>query len=410
MKLSIIIPSRNRPELLPIALASLTDQSANQFEILVSDNSSEDIAKINAAHVASISDSRLRYVRPPKEMSMVEHWNWAVQQASGDYIAFLTDRMLFKIEGVKKLIEAIDRHRPNLMVYFNDRIKQHQAPYILERSRYTEDVHKLNIQCILDACKEGMISRMWPRMLNSIISRSLLSKMQDRYGAVFTGIVPDYSFCFQAIELVDSFYLMDARLFISAGHGASNGNAFYKNQNAAVSNDFVSLTAKDVEEIEQNFYNRRLIDWRLPVPYLVEHLEYLHIKETYGKSKLPNVNYQELLLRINNRISSMENNGLNLPQAREGLKQLQRVLGLQEYLVTRSKSQLKRTIRLIVQLIYSHIRLNTNQTPAMETLMDLRKYDFENRLQLLPSGSYEHYWKAFYGSFNKTINDYIALQ
>lgn len=407
MKLSIVIPSRNRPELLSNALASLIDQSAEQFEIVVSDNSSAEIAKENAQYIASIKDSRVRYVRPTKEMSMVEHWNWAVHQARGEYVAFLTDRMLFKIEGVQKLINVIDLHKPKLMVYFNDRITQHQAPYILERSRYTEDVNELSVQCVLDACKEGVISRMWPRMLNSIISRSLLDRMVGKYGTVFTGIVPDYSFCFQAVELVDSFYLMDARLFISAGHGASNGNSFYKKQNAATSNDFMTLTSKFVERGEQDFYKNRLIDWQSPVPYLVEHLEYLHVKETYGKSKLPEISYSKLLQRMNRRIRVMENSGLHMEQAWAGLKQLEKVLGLTEELPVRGHSPFKKSIKSIFRMANRKFQGNVNTTPSIDTLMDVRRYDFENELELLPSGSYEHYWEGFYGSFNKTLYDYL---
>jgi hypothetical protein len=316
--------------------------------------------------------------------------------------------MLFKIEGVQKLINVIDLHKPKLMVYFNDRITQHQAPYILERSRYTEDVNELSVQCVLDACKEGVISRMWPRMLNSIISRSLLDRMVGKYGAVFTGIVPDYSFCFQAMELVDSFHVMDARLFISAGHGASNGNSFYRSQNGAVSNDFISLTANAARETERNFYKERLVDWRSPLPYLVEHLEYLHVKEAYGKSKLPDINYESFMLRISKRIRELENKGLAMSHAWEGFEELEKVLGIEGQSRRRfNQLAIKRIIKQLVQFVYPSVNTRSNRTPAMQSLMDLRKYDYEHSFEFLPSGSYEHYWGDFYSLFDKTLNDYV---
>jgi glycosyltransferase involved in cell wall biosynthesis len=92
---SIVIPTRNRPELAAIAIKSVLRQDFQDFEVVVSDNSSpEDEPELEKV-VAKTADSRVRYVRPPAELTMGEHWEFALGHARGEYVGYLTDRMVF---------------------------------------------------------------------------------------------------------------------------------------------------------------------------------------------------------------------------------------------------------------------------------------------------------------------------
>jgi len=87
-KVSVIIPTHNRPELLKRAINSVLAQTYQDFEIIVVDDgdiSAEDIVK-------SFSDSRIRFIRhetPHRGGSATR--NTGIQNATGEFIAFLDD-------------------------------------------------------------------------------------------------------------------------------------------------------------------------------------------------------------------------------------------------------------------------------------------------------------------------------
>jgi glycosyltransferase involved in cell wall biosynthesis len=86
--LSVIIPTRERAETLLYTLRTALDQSSQNFEVIVSDNFSQD----NTAQVVrSFSDPRIQLINPGRRLSMSDHWDFALLHAAGDYVMFLGD-------------------------------------------------------------------------------------------------------------------------------------------------------------------------------------------------------------------------------------------------------------------------------------------------------------------------------
>jgi glycosyltransferase involved in cell wall biosynthesis len=86
--LSVIIPTRERAETLQYTLRTALDQSSQSFEVIVSDNSSQD----NTAEVVrSLSDPRIRLINPGRRLSMSDNWDFALLHAAGDYVMFIGD-------------------------------------------------------------------------------------------------------------------------------------------------------------------------------------------------------------------------------------------------------------------------------------------------------------------------------
>ena len=72
---SIVIPTRNRANLVPTAVQSVLEQDHGDFELIISDNSDADRAgETRAVLDAALEDPRVRYVRPPRTLAMVDHW------------------------------------------------------------------------------------------------------------------------------------------------------------------------------------------------------------------------------------------------------------------------------------------------------------------------------------------------
>lgn len=87
-KISVVIPTHNRPTLLTEAIASVLTNGFESIEVVVSDNSGEGTAR---KVVESFQDARLRYVRGPVGATPFANWQNASIHAAGQYCFKLDD-------------------------------------------------------------------------------------------------------------------------------------------------------------------------------------------------------------------------------------------------------------------------------------------------------------------------------
>ena len=88
MKISFLIPSKNRLGLLKQAIASIIDQDGMEFEIIITDNCSSEDYK---SYADELKDPRIIYFRQPQPVSVTQNWQQALSLASGDYVLMLGD-------------------------------------------------------------------------------------------------------------------------------------------------------------------------------------------------------------------------------------------------------------------------------------------------------------------------------
>src|SRR6266704_3260720 len=104
---SVVIPTRNRASLLRYALQTALDQDFDDYEIVVSDNCSQDDT---AQVVKDYQTSRVRYVRVNDPLSMPDHWEFALGQAQGQFVNYLCDDDSLPREALGKASASIERH------------------------------------------------------------------------------------------------------------------------------------------------------------------------------------------------------------------------------------------------------------------------------------------------------------
>ena len=106
MKFSILLPTRNRLELLLLAIESVRSQDYGDWEVVVSDNASEvDIA----AAVSRIGELRILTHRFNQLVPVTDNWNAALEAATGDYFIMLGDDDVLlpgSLSTVRQLIDA----------------------------------------------------------------------------------------------------------------------------------------------------------------------------------------------------------------------------------------------------------------------------------------------------------------
>jgi len=86
---SFVVPTRNRAGLLARALASALAQTVDDFEVVVSNNASDDHTAATIDRIAA--DPRVRSVRTPRVLPQPDSWEFAFEHARGEWITLLSD-------------------------------------------------------------------------------------------------------------------------------------------------------------------------------------------------------------------------------------------------------------------------------------------------------------------------------
>jgi len=109
---SIVIPTRERPDVLRYAIKTVLKQTRPNYELVVMDNCGSPETR---AVVEEFADPHIRYFRSPERLSMSDNWERALEHVHGDYIAYLGDDDGLMPDAVE-VAERFHRERPELIV------------------------------------------------------------------------------------------------------------------------------------------------------------------------------------------------------------------------------------------------------------------------------------------------------
>src|SRR5438034_10824297 len=88
-RFSLVVPTRDRPDLLEFCLASLAAQTFDDAEVIVSDNPTQAPAReVYERHARS----GWRYVRREQAVPMHENFERGCAEATGDYVGVVIDK------------------------------------------------------------------------------------------------------------------------------------------------------------------------------------------------------------------------------------------------------------------------------------------------------------------------------
>jgi glycosyltransferase involved in cell wall biosynthesis len=105
-RVSVFIPTYNRADLLPHAIAGALAQTHDDFELIVSDNASTDGTP---DAVASFDDPRLRYVRQEENLGLLGNHNWFLERVESDYALILSDDDVVYPKLLERTVAELDR-------------------------------------------------------------------------------------------------------------------------------------------------------------------------------------------------------------------------------------------------------------------------------------------------------------
>ena len=221
MKFSIIIPTQNRPQLLLLAVKYVLNQSYKNFELIISDNSTTpEMKNKNKELIGSYTNSeKVKIVSPDRELSAPGNFEFGLQFARGDYVAFLTDKMILlpnTLEIAKNSIEETGADIVN-WPYIPYTAKDPSAP---DKNGELKSPSATNLNNLyleyspvehLKFKASGMVSRSEENMEQYIkgkicfgcYNKKLINRIVETSGSLHGGVTHDYSAMVQALCLAN---------------------------------------------------------------------------------------------------------------------------------------------------------------------------------------------------------------
>ncbi len=115
IKFSVLLPTKNRLGLLKYAVKSVLQQNYDNWEIIISDNCSQEDVQ---GYVKDLNDCRIKYLRTDKPLTVTENWNNANDAATGDYIIMLGDDDALLPDFFTKCREILqEARRPEILTF-----------------------------------------------------------------------------------------------------------------------------------------------------------------------------------------------------------------------------------------------------------------------------------------------------
>jgi glycosyltransferase involved in cell wall biosynthesis len=111
-RLSLGLPTYNGEQFLAAAVESLLAQTYTDFELLISDNGSDDATGEIAQRFAD-RDPRVRYVRHPVNRGSAFNHNYLIEHARGEFFKWVSDDDLYAPDLLQRCMDALDA-RPEI--------------------------------------------------------------------------------------------------------------------------------------------------------------------------------------------------------------------------------------------------------------------------------------------------------
>jgi glycosyltransferase involved in cell wall biosynthesis len=271
---SVVIPTMNRAALLDEAIKSVLLQSFSDYELLLSDNASDD--ETSSVIESYVNLRMVRSFRQPSKLSMPAHWETITKEASGEYVLILTDRMLMHQNALSTLAGIIySQKNPDVCTWpWNDYNETNNRLHHNDIGKATLRLSSLELAKKFAACDwSPEVIFALPRGLNSAYRNDLGRRLRNEYGSLFRPLCPDFTSCFVLLANTIDIIHHQTPLYLSRGDLLSNGARSFIRGTQTYTNQFncdpfehVPVKAHLTRNIVMNDYldTRRLVAGNLP--------------------------------------------------------------------------------------------------------------------------------------------------
>lgn len=232
MKFTVIIPTRERADVLGAALRSVTSQPFDDLEIIVSDNASADHTR---DVVLSNVDKRLRYIRTDRRLGMSGNWEFAMSHATGDWVTIIGDDDALLPGSLASARDLIEQN-PGLAA-LRSAVCQYQWPSVVGQAHGRIQVplgQGVEIRSGMAMLRATLFGRLpytgLPMLYNGgFVRRSALEAIRGEDGRLYRSCIPDVYSAVSVARTAGRYIYSHRPLAVNGASRHSTGTSTFSN-------------------------------------------------------------------------------------------------------------------------------------------------------------------------------------
>ena len=243
---SIILPTKNRPEILPFSIGSVLSQSYQNWELILVDNSDDDTTTEVRALIDQYNDSRICYIRTGG-LILQDNWEEGYKHVHGEYTLLLRDKDGLVDGTLDFLAKIIDTYSHPEMISWKHTPMHPISGYIKKGEACT--IESISIAEILQEIYSfNWSSFMWLAPQVSIIRMSLIKKLcSSAPNRLFYGMTADTVIRYRILLCnPKGFYHIHAPLSVELYPFDSVGHSMGRNTKTEASLQPLGFTFEDL--------------------------------------------------------------------------------------------------------------------------------------------------------------------
>lgn len=259
MKISIVIPSRERGRYLQHSLETATAIDDPDLEIVVSDNASTD----NTRDVAEgCGDPRVRYVNTGSRLSMRQNFELGLTTSTGDYVIMFGDDDGIIPGQFPFLRRVLEREQPDTLSWdfltYGWPIEGYGRKVgglRLRRDKCFGSPYRIDGKDRLRAleCGHSSMDEPLPVLYHGCMSRRYLDRLKGPTGDYFKSMSPDLYISFRALQHGGDFMHLHHPLSVNGFSPASTGGSMSslggENEKSADLRFLTEIKADDMQDV-----------------------------------------------------------------------------------------------------------------------------------------------------------------
>jgi hypothetical protein len=187
--------------------------------------------------VKELAHPRLRYVRTTEPLAMPDHWEFALDQARGQFVGYVCDDDALTSSALARAAECLKKHNAKLIVLGWAKYSGPTSSEVPIRNSLLIPVKQTGLSWkqskdILPQMTRCRLSLELPLMLNSFCHRDVLAQVRAEAGRLFI-LAPDYSFALLIQTAVASWLHLDEPLRLQGEFAESIGTTQLRNRGQA---------------------------------------------------------------------------------------------------------------------------------------------------------------------------------
>jgi glycosyltransferase involved in cell wall biosynthesis len=260
IKITIVIPTKNRVENLRRSIATCLMQKYKDLEIIVSDNASNDNTE---QIVKEIKDPRIKYFNTGKPLSMTSNFEFALKNVDSDYVMYIGDDDGVVPGGIQRIVNILYSDRVDAItcgecLFFWDKacleLKNNKIRERTLKFKISDKVESKNAKKMLE--KFANMDLYWhhlPCIYRGIVKMDAVKRAMKN-GVFFRSIIPDVYSAVAISAVIDRYLYCEQPFSIAGVSSVSNGLSQQKDN------------LKDKESPSFKFIKENDLKWHKDLP------------------------------------------------------------------------------------------------------------------------------------------------